>query len=191
MTYNSHQKKILNSRVTQDIKCIERLFNDEVNRWVSGENTIRLLILAEAPLSCAKYIYGGTPGNFLTSLRQYFQVGQKNLLPRLRKEGVFVLDMYEFPIDTSIYDADGRTHHLFNDHYLLTKLDLLRKHSLLNEQTHMIFRFKKLVYRYFDMQKKGIKTFSLDSIHYRQWIHGTLNITERPQKISPVVKVYI
>lgn len=175
----------ISKELKKEISCIENSFQQEVNKW-RGEHTIRLLILAEAPLSCERYFYNRNRGNFLSGLRKYFNASQDDLLTVLRANGIFVLDMYKYPIRTYYYDQDGKTHSLFDPVWFCDKVKTLQNNGLINCQTRAVFRYKKLRERVEDMEKKGINIPCLQQLCFlidSQSRRACLNKQERPAHI--------
>lgn len=78
----------LTENIRLEIDCIDNFFLQEVALW-KGKNKIKLLILAEAPLSYDKYFYNRIRGNFLGNLRSYLKVDHRNFLMFFRQKGIF------------------------------------------------------------------------------------------------------
>ncbi len=194
ITYTKGQKFII-QQVIQEIKCIEKHFSNEVKIWTNQKRIIRLLIIAEAPLSCDRYFYNRIRGNFLQSLKTYYAVPQNSILDKLRVEGIFVVDMYELPIPTKYYDLDSKTHNLFDANYFGKKIRILGNAGLLTNETHAVFRYKKLIDRYLNMEKKEINTKCLKQFTYlldSKQNPCSLNSVERPVQILSIhVKTYL
>ncbi len=156
MAATSPQYRALRAKHLADIKCIEKCYHQEISKW---KNDIKLLILAEAPTSCKKYFYNKNCGNLLTSLRKFFNLpDNKKLLVVLRKKGILVLDIYELPLDPTIYNADAKSGHydLFDLNYFCGKLIQLTKAQLLTRNTRIVFRYKKLIDRYLVLRNRGM-----------------------------------
>ena len=131
----------LNEQILAINTCIE----EEINLWVNNNQTIRLIILGEAPLSFNKFFYN-TQGNFLNGLKDFYNTTNPNLKDVLRQNGIFVLDTYKFPIKPGYYDrVDGAV--LFDEIYLNNKFQELRNFGLVNDNTKIVFRYKKLFRR--------------------------------------------
>lgn len=127
--------------------CIE----NEIQYWV---NPIRLIILSEAPLSFNKFFYN-TQGNFLQGLMNYYNSTVLNFKPVLRENGIFVLDVYRFPIKTGYYDNNvGNI--LFETDYLNSRFEHLRNIGLINEHTRIVFRYKKLFRRNYILNNENV-----------------------------------
>ncbi len=140
----------LNQQILAIINCIE----EEIKLWVKNNHTIRLIILGEAPLSFNKFFYN-TQGNFLNGLKDFYNATNDNLKVVLRQKGIFVLDTYKFPIKTGYYDRMAGAV-LFDEDYLNNKFQELRNLGLLNDDTKIVFRYKKLFRRNNILQNMNI-----------------------------------
>ena len=133
------------ANLNEQILAINTCIEEEINLWVNNNQTIRLIILGEAPLSFNKFFYN-TQGNFLNGLKDFYNTTNPNLKDVLRQNGIFVLDTYKFPIKPGYYDrVDGAV--LFDEIYLNNKFQELRNFGLVNDNTKIVFRYKKLFRR--------------------------------------------
>jgi len=184
MTIKYNLPALNNQHINNEINCVYNAFIHEVGCW-KGEFKIKLLIIAEAPLSCNKYFYRPHIGNFLISLRDFFDVDQKDLLKTLRQKGVFVLDLYKYPIRTEYYDND-KNHKLFDPKWFCNNLKLLGNAGLLDGNTKIVFRYKKLISRFEDMKTKIIRIPCINPGCLLRDSEGkmvSLNSQEIPKKI--------
>ena len=128
----------LKTEITKINLCIE----EEINLWINNNCTIRLIILGEAPLSFDYFFYN-KQRSFLTGLKDFYTTTNPNLKNVLRQNGIFVLDTYKFPIKTEYYDRVAGAV-LFDNCYLNNKFQQLRDLELINNDTKIVFRYKKL-----------------------------------------------
>lgn len=133
------------ANLNEQILAINTCIEEEINLWVNNNQTIRLIILGEAPLSFNKFFYN-TQGNFLNGLKDFYNTTNPNLKDVLRQNGIFVLDTYKFPIKTGYYDRVAGAV-LFDEIYLNNKFQELRNFGLVNDNTKIVFRYKKLFRR--------------------------------------------
>lgn len=141
--------------IQQEIDVIEHCFERQVRTFESEECEIRLLILAEAPLSSRKYIYNDSPGNFLSPIRQRYNLSKTpvELYSDMRRNGILVLDVYKYPIPSKLYTSNEL---FFNEGYLEDRFHRIR--NLITSSTRVIFRYKKL-YNRDQVLKKCIDVF--------------------------------
>ena len=137
---------ILTEEERLEVIGMEDLFQTELEQWKIGGFKVKLIVLGEAPLSCAKYFYGKNRGTYLSGLRATFGVPSTHLLGKLREKGILAIDLYKYPIATSNYDQD-KTNSLFDQTYLKQRIEELDKRGLLSESVKAVFRYKKLISR--------------------------------------------
>lgn len=130
------------ANIINDIDNLDMIIKEELDLWVKNKNVIKLIILAEAPLSFNKYFYNKS-GNFLNGLKDYFNTDNINLKRKLREKGIFIIDSYKFPINTKYYDIKGGSI-LFEDDFLNQRFDLLRDLKLIDTKTRIVFRYKNI-----------------------------------------------
>jgi hypothetical protein len=133
------------TNIINEINNIDKIIREELELWINNKNVIKLIILAEAPLSFNKYFYN-KPGNFLNGLKDYYKTDNSNLKRILREKGIFIVESYKFPIKTKYYDIKGGSI-LFEDSFLNDRFDLLRHSKLIDTETKIVFRYKKLFKR--------------------------------------------
>lgn len=142
------------ANLNEQILAINTCVDEEINLWVNNNQTIRLIILGEAPLSFNKFFYN-TQGNFLNGLKDFYNTTNPNLKDVLRQNGIFVLDTYKFPIKTGYYDRVAGAV-LFDEIYLNNKFQELRNFGLVNDNTKIVFRYKKLFERNYILRNVNI-----------------------------------
>ncbi len=140
----------IRTEITEINQCIE----EEINLWIKNNYTIRLIILGEAPLSFDYFFYN-KQRTFLTGLKEYYKTTNPNLKNVLRQNGVFILDTYRFPIKTKYYDSSAGGI-LFDEIYFNEKFQKLRELGLIDDNTKIVFRYKKLFKRNYIMINKNI-----------------------------------
>ncbi len=140
----------LRTEITEINQCIE----EEINLWIKNNYTIRLIILGEAPLSFDYFFYN-KQRSFLTGLNEFYKTTNPNLKNVLRQNGVFILDTYRFPIKTKYYDSSAGGI-LFDEIYFNEKFQQLRELGLIDDNTKIVFRYKKLFKRNYIMVNKNI-----------------------------------
>jgi hypothetical protein len=140
----------LRTEITEINQCIE----EEINLWIKNNYTIRLIILGEAPLSFDYFFYN-KQRTFLTGLKEYYKTTNPNLKNVLRQNGIFILDTYRFPIKTKYYDSSAGGI-LFDEIYFNEKFQQLRELGLIDDNTKIVFRYKKLFKRNYIMVNKNI-----------------------------------
>lgn len=140
----------LRTEITEINQCIE----EEINLWIKNNYTIRLIILGEAPLSFDYFFYN-KQRTFLTGLKEFYKTTNPNLKNVLRQNGVFILDTYRFPIKTKYYDSSAGGI-LFDEIYFNEKFQQLRELGLIDDNTKIVFRYKKLFKRNYIMVNKNI-----------------------------------
>jgi hypothetical protein len=156
---NQEQKKYLNNILQikrKELERYEHLFEDR-NQELSNQierirdkweevvkkhhNTLRLIILAEAPLSFEKYFYNNT-GTFLNGLKIYYALNKNSALPeKMLEEGILLLDIYELPIPTEYYKRDKKNS-LFNKDFFEERIRKINE--LVGVETRFVFRYKQL-----------------------------------------------
>jgi hypothetical protein len=150
------------TNLNENILAIDNCINEEINLWINNNHKIRLIILAEAPISFDKFFYN-RPGNFLNGLKNYYVTDNGNLKNVLRQNGIFVLDVYRFPIKP-IYYTDNAGGVLFDEVYLNNKFNYLKNIGLINENTKIVFRYQQLIQRYVIIQNNNITNNYLTNI---------------------------
>jgi hypothetical protein len=140
----------LRTEIAEINQCIE----EEINLWIKNNYTIRLIILGEAPLSFDYFFYN-KQRTFLTGLKEYYKTTNPNLKNVLRQNGIFILDTYRFPIKTKYYDSSAGGI-LFDEIYFNEKFQQLRELGLIDDNTKIVFRYKKLFKRNYIMVNKNI-----------------------------------
>ena len=68
LCFTDDQKSQIQKEIQNEKNKVEKIFNKELEKWKEGSFRIKLLILAEAPLSSDKYFYH-KPGNFLYGIK--------------------------------------------------------------------------------------------------------------------------
>lgn len=150
------------TNLNENILAIDNCINEEINLWINNNHKIRLIVLAEAPISFYKFFYN-RPWNFLNGLKNYYDTDNDNLKNVLRQNGVFVLDAYRFPITPSYYNTNpGGV--LFDEVYLNNKFNNLKNIGLINENTKIVFRYKQLIQRHVIIQNNNITNNYLTNI---------------------------
>lgn len=194
---NTIQQKFLEERIKElknDLAALESyIFNGEMHnemdkidsRWEvevnKHKNPLKLIILAEAPLSYKKYFYN-QQFTFLDSLRSLWDLALNSDLPdKMLKEGVLLLDIYSFPIPSSFYKKDTRDV-LYDDIYLSNKFKFLKNKGLINEKTHLTFRYKELYKKRNLHQTNALK--GLNILKDKTGNPISLNSAEKPQKLN-------
>lgn len=169
------------ANIINDIDNLDKIIKEELDLWVKNKNVIKLIILAEAPLSFNKYFYNKS-GNFLNGLKDYFNTDNINLKRKLREKGIFIIDSYKFPIKTKYYDIKGGSI-LFEDEFLNQRFDLLRDLKLIDTKTRIVFRYKKIFKRNYIMCNSNVSNnFLLSSIGlpvslYSNGEYGTVQLS--------------
>jgi hypothetical protein len=134
---NIHQEKFIINRIKAEQQEVERLFAAEIKKWTSPA---KLIVLGEASLESKKYFYK-TPGGFLSSIREFYNVDQSVLLSTIRDK-VLLVDIFQFPISTHFYEND-KSSILYDGNFIKTKLTSINK--IINHNTKFVFRYKKLI----------------------------------------------
>ena len=176
---------LFNGEMQKEIEAIDKRWEQELGKY---KTPLKLIILAEAPLSFERYFYN-KQFTFLDSLRSFWKLKLNADLPaRMIKEGILLLDLYPFPIPSNFYKKDTNNI-LFDDNYLSKKLALLKKEGLIDDQTHLTFRYKALVKTKKLHQTNALKGLNIlkDKIGDPIWI----NRSEKPQKLNVEVEQYL
>lgn len=167
---------------------VDKLWECIVSQHAQKNIPLKLIILGEAPLESKKYFYNN-PGTFLDSLRDHWNLSRNDLLPeKMLEKGVLVLDVYKYPIPSEFYKKD-KDNVLFDETYVIKKIELLRKNQLISdEETHFVFRYKELLSKRKLHEVNAFKGFNF--ISHNEKI-ASFNAVERPQKLNDVVKDYL
>lgn len=176
-----------NSELIQSIEQIDLLWDDVL---CTHKRSLKLVILAEAPLSSSKYFYKA-PGSFLDSLRRYYaqkrtdsSIKNKNLPQIMHEEGILLMDIYAFPIPSVLYRQD-KNNDLFNDAYLASKIAKLKASGLINDSTVFVFRYKSLI-------KRGLANMpslrGLNILKNKEGQFVSLNCSEKPQLLHSIIE---
>lgn len=142
------------ANLNEQVLAVENCIDEEINLWINNNQSVRLIILGEAPLSFNKFFYNNQ-GNFLNGLKDFYNTTNPNLKDVLRQNGIFVLDTYKFPIKTGYYDRVAGAV-LFDEIYLNNKFQELRNLGLVNDNTKIVFRYRKLFRRNHILQNTNI-----------------------------------
>lgn len=200
---NKKQQKFLKEKLKskkKDLKRLKELFNnqnnsldnqikainDEWGKVVSKHNKpLRLVILAEAPLSSDKYFYNNT-GTFLNGLKDHYILNKNCDLPaKMLEEGILLVDIYKLPIPSEYYRVDNENY-LFDPEYFKDRITSINK--LNGKNTKFVFRYTGLF-----KKKKLHESEAFDEIRKKLLMDDDGNpiqlfSKERPQTINPIVK---
>ena len=169
--------------IVQDSNKVDEKWGKVVFEHIKKKSKLKLVILAEAPLCPEKYFYTNQ-GTFLDSLRGYWGLPQNRDLPKFMiKNGVLLLDIYRFSIPSEFYKKDENLV-LFENEYVSKRLDILREHNLIDNETPFVFRYKEL------FKKRELHNqVSLKDLNFvkeeNQLI--SLNKSEKPQVIHDLI----
>jgi hypothetical protein len=169
--------------IVTESKEIDAKWRKVVDEHVQESGPLKLVILAEAPLSFDKYFYN-RQGTFLDSLRDFWKLEKNSDLPaKLLENRVLLLDIYRYPIPSEFYKKDENLV-LFDNNYVSQKIDLLKGKHLIDDNTFFVFRYKELCSgRNLQLQS------SLRDLNYVKYSNKiiSLNNSEKPQKLHPVI----
>jgi hypothetical protein len=154
-----------------------------VDNHSQHDGKLKLIILAEAPLSRERYFYTNQ-GTFLDSLRTFWGLEKNTSLPDvLLKNRILVLDIYKYAIPSEFYKKDKKLD-LFDNQYVNDKLGYLNCKNLIDDKTLFVFRYKELY------KKRGLHMqSSLKDLNFVKESGQlvSLNCNEKPQKINSTI----
>ena len=150
------------TNLNENILAIDNCINEEISLWINNNHKIRLIVLAEAPISFNRFFYN-ILGQFLYGFNNYYDTDNDNLKNILRQNGIFVLDAYRFPIKPSYYQTNAGSV-LFDEVYLNNKFNNLKNIGLINEDTKIVFRYRFLIQRRVIIQNNNITNKYLKNI---------------------------
>jgi hypothetical protein len=180
---NKLRSSLLGEKIIKELEEIDSKWKDVVNNHSLYEGKLKLIILAEAPLTPKKYFYTN-PGTFLDSLRDFWRLEKNTTLPdALLENRILILDIYKYPISSEFYKKDKNLV-LFDNHYVDAKLKLLVSKELIDDKTLFVFRYKELY------KKRKLHTqSSLQNLNFVKDSNQlvSLNCSEKPQKINPII----
>jgi hypothetical protein len=179
------EEYILQDRMENEGKEIDKKWSQVIEEH---RKPLKLIILAEAPLSFKKYFYN-KQFTFLDSLRSFWNLEKNEHLPaKMIEKGVLLLDAYRFPIRSDFYKKDTNNV-LFDNDYLSDKLKQLKEKKLIDDKTHLTFRYKGLVKTKNLHQKNALK--GLNILKDKEGNTIWLNSSEKPQKLNTEVEKYL
>ena len=208
---NESQRSFLGiqfKKKSDDLRNLNNLLNNKYNSLekeigkIDGEwnkvvkrhkKPLRLVILAEAPLSSSKYFYNHT-GVFLNGLKNLYNLKKNCMLPdKMLESGILLLDIYKLPIPAEFYKADTENC-LFDSDYFKCKLEHICKEDLIDSKTKFIFRYKALVDKFKDNTVFSEKMKSCNCELFADKETGnfiSLFKKERPQEINDDVEKFL
>jgi hypothetical protein len=128
----------------KEISDINQSFDKEINKW---NHPAKLVVLGEAPLSWSEYFYNDNPGNFLSLLKDVLKYdGSKSYIDFLREKQILVLDIYQYPIPSAMYNA-VKKNALYDENFFSNNLNKLKLRNIIDDHTKFVFRYKKLIKR--------------------------------------------
>lgn len=172
------------NKLSTQIKLIKEKWEEVVAKHGDRHDKLRLVILAEAPLSFEKYFYNKA-GTFLNGLKNHYTLNKNSELPeRLLEERILLMDIYELPIPSDYYLADEKNS-LYDDEYFEERIKKI--HGLIGDETRFVFRYKQL----FEKKKLHINS-AFEKIKEKLLMSNgepiSIFIDERSQKINEIVK---
>jgi hypothetical protein len=180
------RSSLLGEKIIQESEEIDSLWKEVVVNHSRYDGKLKLIILAEAPLSPQKYFYKN-PGTFLDSLRAFWGLKKNTSLPNvLLKNRILILDLYKYPISSEFYKKDKELV-LFNNDYVNEKIKFLRDMELIDDNTRFAFRYKELYNKRRLHMQSSLKELNFVK-ESDQMV--SLNCKEKPQKInSKIVEI--
>ena len=177
------RSSLLGKKIIEESEEIDNIWKEVVDKHSRYYGKLKLIILAEAPLSPKKYFYKNQ-GTFLDSLRALWGLEKNTSLPDvLLKNGILILDLYKYPISSEFYKKDKNLV-LFDNNYVNEKLRFLISKNLIDDQTLFVFRYIELY------KKRGLHMqSSLKNLNFVKESGQlvSLNCNEKPQKINSVI----
>jgi hypothetical protein len=177
------RSSLLGEKIIEESEEIDSKWKAVVDNHSKYDGKLKLIILAEAPLSPKKYFYKNQ-GTFLDSLRALWDLKKNTSLPDvLLKNRILILDLYKYPISSEFYKKDKNLV-LFDNNYVNEKLRILKSKKLIDDKTLFVFRYKELY------KKRGLhKQSSLKNLNFVKESGQlvSLNCKEKPQKINSII----
>ena len=170
---------------------IENIWLQVVRKHFDRPGKIKLVIFAESPISHDKYFYNNHPANFLSGLRAYYGVNQKDFIQHLLNNDILIFELFKYPLDPKFYKKHFAS--FIDENYISSKLNLIT--PLFDNNTRFIFRYKMLTESQYRRMLHYLIAFN--SHYHRFNLDGTGNpqnifITERPiQTLNPLVIPYL
>jgi hypothetical protein len=182
---NDNQRNFICEKYQNEAQRIDELWFQMCEQH---QHPLKLIILAEAPLSYDKYFYN-VQANFLKSLQVFWRLESvKDLIPRMIVEGVLLMDIYQFPLPSKFY-VDDRKNIMYDPEYLEKKIKFLTDNNLLSDDTRFVFRYKNLINRNLHQRQ------NLIDLNYLSDYNNTpisMNLKERPvQILNQIVGDYL
>lgn len=174
---------LLGEKIIKESEEIDRKWKEVVKDHSQYDGKLKLIILAEAPLSPKKYFYNNQ-GTFLDSLRALWGLEKNTSLPQaLLKNRVLILDLYKYPIPSEFYKKDEYLV-LFDNDYVNEKIKILKDKELIDDKTPFVFRYKEL----FNKRKLHMQS-SLKDLNFvnESGQLVSLNCNEKPQEINSII----
>jgi hypothetical protein len=129
------------------IELIHKIWVKEVSRI---NKPLKLIIIGEAPLSVKKYFYLNN-GNYLLDIKKIYEQKCKNLCfdlnDNLASDGIVLVEMYKYLIASKLYNND-RKFKYWDPYYFENQIKILSDKKLIDENTKVVFRYKKLCQNY-------------------------------------------
>lgn len=177
------KSSLLGEKIIEESEEIDNIWKEVVEYHSRYDGKLKLIILAEAPLSPNKYFYKNQ-GTFLNSLRALWGLKKNTSLPDvLLKNRILVLDLYKYPISSEFYKKDKELV-LFNNDYVHEKIKFLRDKELIDDKTLFVFRYKELYNKRRLHMQSSLKDLNFVK-ESGQLI--SLNFKEKPQKINSII----
>ena len=177
------RSSLLGEKIIEESEEIDNIWKEVVEYHSRYDGKLKLIILAEAPLSPKKYFYKNQ-GTFLDSLRALWDLKKNTSLPDvLLKNRILVLDLYKYPISSEFYKKDKELV-LFNNDYVYEKIKFLRDKELIDDKTLFVFRYKELYNKMRLHMQSSLKDLNFVK-ESGQLI--SLNFKEKPQKINSII----
>ena len=174
---------LLGEKIIEESEEIDSIWKEVVDNHSRYDGKLKLIILAEAPLSPKKYFYENQ-GTFLDSLRALWGLKKNTGLPDiLLKNRILILDLYKYPIASEFYKKDKELI-LFNNDYVNKKIKFLRDKELIDDKTLFVFRYKELYNKRRLHMQSSLKDLNFVK-ESGQMV--SLNCKEKPQKISSII----
>lgn len=141
---------------------VQELWLNEVYQLKSRGKSLKLIILGEAPLSPSQYFYVKN-GNYLSALKKiYMRKCGLEIFPvlnyHLYMDGILLMELYKDPLPSSNYDKDINFSY-WDAEYFCSQLAILKSAGLLNEDTKIVFRYKKSCQNYSAPRGKNVESF--------------------------------
>lgn len=177
------RSSLLGEKIIEESEEIDSLWKEVVDNHSRNGGKLKLIILAEAPLSPKKYFYKNQ-GTFLDSLRALWGLKKNTSLPDvLLKNRILILDLYKYPISSEFYKKDKELV-LFNNDYVNEKIKFLRDKELIDDKTLFAFRYKELYNKRRLHMQSSLKDLNFVK-ESGQMV--SLNCKEKPQKINSII----